>query len=76
MSHGPCWQCGQDETKEENEPETCLIVTRSQTKADVSAKPQTQKEDKWIPETGKGPLSKEILRKAQAKDPLISQLLD
>ena len=75
MSRGPCRQCGRDELTEENEPDTCLVVTRSQTKTDAVAKPETQKEDEWVPWTGTGPLSKENLSKAQAEDPVISQLL-
>ena len=76
MSRRPYWQCGWDETTVENKPETCLIVTGSQTKADVLPKPQTQKEGQWIPWTGTGPLSKENLRKVQAEDPVNFQLLN
>ena len=74
MSRGPCRQCGRDESTECSELNTCLVVTRSQTR-DEPAQPATQVEAEWVPWTGEGPLSKENLQKAQADDPVISQLL-
>ena len=76
MSRGPCRQCGRDESTEHTEPETCLVITRSQTRgANEPAQPNTQKEVEWVPWTGTGPLSKENLIKAQADDPVISQVI-
>ena len=80
MSRGPCRQCGMDESgksTEHTESDSCLVITRSQTKKTENlARPDPQQGSDWVPWTGVGSLSKENLEKSQAEDPVISQIID